>query len=300
MPAVRVHGDVLGRGDLVVRGEHRRRRADAIHQARAEQAFGADPPGQQRAVDVPQGVQRSRDEVDVLREEIRHLGVGRVRGQSDRALDVAQERDVRMADPDLSRARLQRGQRRGGQRERAALAGAAHRDTVRVGVVQPGGRLDGARRVHEQPGEVVVLGAGEAPGQHGRVLRAGCVAGRVAGHPGAPPPALAPGVHDQDRVSRRRQRGVLGGGPAAAAVADELHHHRDRLPAGTGRAQIPAADPVAVRAGELDVVHVERPVDPGLVPGEPGRPGRGAGLGEPARPPAVQAVRLGGPRPVLP
>ena len=162
-----MHGDLLGRSDLVVRGEHRRRWADAIHQAGAEQAFGADPPGQQRAVDVPQGVQRDRDEADVLCEEIRYLGVGRFRRQRDRPLDIAQEWDVRVADPDPCRSRLQGRQRRGSQGQRAALAAAAHRDPVRVCVVQLGGRLDGAGRVYEQPGEVVVLGASDAPGQYG-------------------------------------------------------------------------------------------------------------------------------------
>ena len=68
-----------------------------------------------------QGVQRGRDQVHVVRQELRHLR-GRLRRQRDAALDVAQERHVRMAHCDRA------GPARRGQREPAALADAAHRD----------------------------------------------------------------------------------------------------------------------------------------------------------------------------
>ncbi len=204
-----------------------------------------------------------------------------------------------MAHPHLRRGWIQRGERRGGQGERTALAGPADRDPFRIHAVEPGGRLHRADGVHEQPREIVVLGAGDAPGHHGRVLGARRAGPVVAGRARAPPAALATGVHHQDRVSRRGQRGVLGGCPAPAAVADERHHDRRRFPPRAGRAQIPAADPVTAGAGELHVVDLEGTVDAGLVAGEPGRPGHGAGLGQARAPPLVQGRGLGGRRPVL-
>jgi hypothetical protein len=99
----RVHRDVLAGGDLVEGGEYRRRRADRVHQADAEQAFGPDLAGEQRAVDVPERVERGRDQIDVVREELGHFGVRGIRRQRDATLDVAQERHVRVAYPDQPR-----------------------------------------------------------------------------------------------------------------------------------------------------------------------------------------------------
>ena len=51
-----------------------------------------------------------------------------MRRERDRPLDVAEERDVRVADRDVAAL-----QRRGGEREPATLAGAADRDRRAVG-----------------------------------------------------------------------------------------------------------------------------------------------------------------------
>src|ERR1017187_7154756 len=96
----RVDRYVLARGDLVVRREYRGRRADRVHQSGTEQAPRGNPAGQQRAVYVAQGVERRRDQVDVMGEELGHFDVGRVRRQRDGPLDVAEERHVGVTDRD--------------------------------------------------------------------------------------------------------------------------------------------------------------------------------------------------------
>jgi parallel beta-helix repeat protein len=277
VPGERVHRDVLSRGDLVVRGEHRGRRADHVHQAHRQQAAGGDPAGQQRAVHVPQRVQRGRDQVHLVSQELGDLGIGRVRGQGDGPLDVAQERHVGVAHRDQLR-----DQRGGGQRQPAALAHPGHRHARGAG--QLAGCLDRPYRVGEQAGVIVVLGSRDAPGHHARVFRARVPPVRViAGRTGAPPPALAPGVHHQQGVAERGQQHVFGRTVAPAAVADELHHHPGF---GSGRGpQVPRPDPVAARSGELGVVDLERCVRVGLVAGQ-GRLGRrGASLVQVPLPP---------------
>jgi len=92
VPAVRVHDDVLVRIYLVIGGEDRRGRADVIHQPDAYQRRRGDPAREQRAVDVAQRGQRRVDERDVLRQELRDLGVRCVRRERDRPLDVTEER----------------------------------------------------------------------------------------------------------------------------------------------------------------------------------------------------------------
>src|SRR5581483_9004383 len=107
-----------------------------------------------------------------------------------------------------------------------------------------------------------------------------------------PATALASGVHHEQRVAEGGQRQMRGRQVAAAAVADELDHDRRRVIAIEAGPDIPGADPVAVRAGELDVVHLERRVERRLVRGQLRRPRSGAGRREPVRPPGVEPRRL--------
>src|SRR6266849_6453433 len=85
---------------------------------------------------------------------------------------------------------------------------------------------------------------------------------------------------------------------APAAVADEIHHHR-RVPVRARGPQVPRPDAVADRPGELRVVHLDRRVDLGSVPGQRRRASRGAGLVEPPLPPQVEVRRLGGVRAIF-
>ncbi len=55
----------------------------------AEQAARRDPARQQRAVHVPQGVERRGDQVHVARQELRQLGVWRLWCEREAALDQA-------------------------------------------------------------------------------------------------------------------------------------------------------------------------------------------------------------------
>ena len=119
----------------------------------------------------------------------------------------------------------------------------------------------------------------------------------VAGGPGGPGAALAPGVHHEHGVAERGQQRVLGGQAATAAVADELHY-RGRGPVRSGGPQVPGPYPVAFRPGEFGVVHLDRRVDFGLVPGQRGRASQCAGLGQALLPPRVEVRRLRGFRPV--
>ena len=92
------------------------------------------------------------------------------------------------------------------------------------------------------------------------------------------------------RVAERGQQEVLGRDAPAAAVADELDHHAARLL--VRRRDVPGADAVPGAAGELDVGHLERRVQAGLVGGDGDRPGAVARLAQPGRPPVVEPVRL--------
>ena len=283
VPAVGIDRDLLvGRVDLVVRGVHGRGRADVVHQPDADQRRGRDPAGEQRAVDVAERVQRLRDELDVLGQELRDLGVGRMRRERDRPLDVAQERHVGVA-----HGHHVRPQRGGREREGAALASPADRHRARrPGQLARG--VDRERGVGEHPGVVVLLRGGDAAGHDQGVLGTG--ADTVGRRPARPPAALAPAVHHQDRVAERGQQDVLGRGAPAAAVADELDHHAACPPA--GRRDVPGADALPGAAGELDVGHLERRVQAGLVSRDGDRPGPVARLAQPGRPPAVEPVRL--------
>ena len=228
----------------------------------------------------------------MLSQEFRHLGVRHRGCQGHRALDIAEERDVGVADRDPIAK-----QRGGGQREGTALAGAAHRDPGVVHVGESRGGLDCAHRVHVQPGVVIVLGAGDTPGHHRGVLGP---RRQVAGSAHGPPAALATGVHDEGGIADRGEQRVAGREPASAAVPDELHHEGQLGVTGPGRAQVPAADTVATSPGELHVVGVQWAICVRCISGDPGWAGSRARLVHPLRPPPVQAGRLLGRGAVFP
>ena len=125
--AVREHAQLLGRVDRVVRGVHRRRRADRIHQTHADDAARADARCEQRAVDV---AQRRGDVVVALGMQLevaRELGIGRfgrdlgARSMSHRYGMSAMHRRTRPG-----------RECRGGEREPAALAEAVDGDAIGV------------------------------------------------------------------------------------------------------------------------------------------------------------------------
>ena len=87
--------------------------------------------------------------------------------------------------------------------------------------------------------------------------------------PGRPGPALRARVHDERRVTARRVQRVRRGKIASAAVADERDATRKRRRARAGRAEIPGADRVAVRARERHVGRVEPAVHVGLIALQP-------------------------------
>ena len=101
VPAVGKDRDLLRRLDRVVGGEDRRRRSDRVAQAHGDERLRADARREDGVVDVAQRAMRSFLELGVHREERDELGVGRVERDVHASLDVAEEGNVGVAEPDV-------------------------------------------------------------------------------------------------------------------------------------------------------------------------------------------------------
>jgi hypothetical protein len=248
---------------------------------------GPDPRGQHGVVDVAEGVEDARDVLLVLGQELDELGVGRLGGDRDRVGDVAQVRHVRLAQVDAVGG--ERGRR---QRERAALAEAAHPDAVGIDPVVGCSGLDAAHGVDVETAVVVGVAVEDPARHHARRLRPGGRPGAGVARVARPPAsALRARVDDELREAGAGVEHVLRGMAAAAAVADEGDAAGE--PVAAGRADEPAPHRVAARAGEADVGDLHVSVEVRAVGLEDGRPGLRAGVGERLAPVRVQVVRRG-------
>lgn len=223
VPVVREHLDLGRSGVAVVGGEHRRRRADLVHQTHREPRRSGRPRREVDPVEVGQRLHRLVDPEAVPGQPAGDLRVGaRVRDLRGAPV-VAEERHIG------DRRRHVVAQPGHGEGEPAALAAAEHRDPRCVHGLVRLRRVDGPHRVRDQPPVVVPVrildAAREESGRRGAVA----VGADVRGVRGVlAPAALPPVVHDQMRVAEGApgQPGV--GNAPAAVVADVLHHGGQR------------------------------------------------------------------------
>ena len=110
---------------------------------------------------------------------------GRVERDVHAALDVAEERDVRVTEPDELGA-----ERGGGESKRAALARAPDADARAIHAGELGGSLDRADGIDVETTVVVGLGARDPPRHDAGMLRPGDPCARVGGVSARPGPAL--------------------------------------------------------------------------------------------------------------
>jgi len=279
------HGDLLRARVRVVRGEHRRRWDGHVHQGRGEARRCARPPGEVDPVEVGE---HTRDPVGLLavgRQVVDDLAERVGVGDRQCPWEVAEERHPGADGGDVG---YQCGR---GQRRRAALAAADHRDPRRVDGRQRPGGIDRTGSVGEQPPVVVRLARGYAPGHHPRHLRP--PAAGVGGVAATPAGALAPGVHLQVRKAGTGPEQVVDRVPAPAAVPDELHDRGQRPagPQGRCRQPQPRPDRLPGPPGERDVEDFERlqaggdRLGPDLAAGRPG-------LGQRRAPELVEVGRV--------